>query len=97
MKIRKFHLHLYQNVSIFAPKFPHTNIGDHQPLVESKYEGNVYVLDHPICDNKWNGNSAKVACKMLGFDPDYLKALPWLGKCEYSYCGLGHETQEVTI
>lgn len=32
----------------------------------TRFEGNVYVLGHPVCDDHWSENNAKVICKSLG-------------------------------
>merc|ERR1719186_1078337 len=34
-------------------------------------KGNVYVDDKPVCDDDWDDDDAKVACKELGFDGGY--------------------------
>ena len=33
----------------------------------SKYEGNVYLMGKPVCDDDWGVDNAKVVCKSLGF------------------------------
>ena len=32
----------------------------------SAFEGNVYVLNKPVCDDSWSKNAARVICKSLG-------------------------------
>lgn len=34
---------------------------------ESEEQGNVYVDGKPVCDDDWNYNAGKVACRQLGF------------------------------
>ena len=34
---------------------------------EGEMQGNVYVDGKPVCDDNWNENAGKVACRQLGF------------------------------
>lgn len=34
---------------------------------EGEGQGNVYVDGKPVCDDGWNENAGKVACKQLGY------------------------------
>ncbi|XP_066928619.1 uncharacterized protein [Clytia hemisphaerica] len=34
---------------------------------DSKYEGNVYLMGKPVCDDVWSDDEAKVVCRSLGF------------------------------
>ena len=34
---------------------------------EGEMQGNVYVDGKPVCDDGWNENAGKAACRQLGF------------------------------
>ena len=41
-------------------------------------QGNVYVDGKPVCDDNWNENAGKVACRQLGFS-----GVEQITSCEY--------------
>ena len=34
---------------------------------EAEEQGNVYVYGKPVCDDDWDINDGKVACRQLGY------------------------------
>ena len=44
-------------------------VGDSIRLIggEAEGEGNVYANGKPVCDDGWNINAGKVACRQLGY------------------------------